>query len=413
MTVEFDIGNRGVENIAVAIKRIYPVVSVECRYIFLSLIHILLLNCVCVLLTGLSIYNANQSFVVPFLVSEVDGKERFAGEQPPDVEGGQAPGIVFQADDVPGQDGPGTIIITQKKKDFNMSSLWIMAAVILGGGLSTYFLLGRALEPLQRLSVEIGEMTERELSQRIEGYPAQDEIGSLAESFNRMLARLDKAFSEQKRFSSDAAHELKTPLAVIKTNLDVLRLDDAPDVEEYEKTLGVVERQTNRMMKLVDGLFAMTSQRGYELDENVDFDRMFGDIIAELEPRIREKNLEVVLLPGGLQTMGNVVMLTRAFSNLVENAVKYHVENGRIVIRTESDGVWDTITVADNGIGIPPEKLEWIFKPFYRADESRSQTEGAGLGLAIVSEIIAGHGGSISAKSGNGETVFTVLLPVR
>lgn len=379
----------------------------------LTIYIVVLLTCVCVLLTGLSIYNANQSFVVPFLVSEVDGKERFAGEQPPDVEGGQAPGIVFQADDVPGQDGPGTIIITQKKKDFNMSSLWIMAAVILGGGLSTYFLLGRALEPLQRLSVEIGEMTERELSQRIEGYPAQDEIGSLAESFNRMLARLDKAFSEQKRFSSDAAHELKTPLAVIKTNLDVLRLDDAPDVEEYEKTLGVVERQTNRMMKLVDGLFAMTSQRGYELDENVDFDRMFGDIIAELEPRIREKNLEVVLLPGGLQTMGNVVMLTRAFSNLVENAVKYHVENGRIVIRTESDGVWDTITVADNGIGIPPEKLEWIFKPFYRADESRSQTEGAGLGLAIVSEIIAGHGGSISAKSGNGETVFTVLLPVR
>lgn len=379
----------------------------------LTIYIVVLLTCVCVLLTGLSIYNANQSFVVPFLVSEVDGKERFAEEQPLDVEGGQAPGIVFQADDVPGQDGPGTIIITQKKKDFNMSSLWIMAAVILGGGLSTYFLLGRALEPLQRLSGEIGEMTERELSQRIEGYPAQDEIGSLAESFNRMLARLDKAFSEQKRFSSDAAHELKTPLAVIKTNLDVLRLDDAPDVEEYEKTLGVVERQTNRMMKLVDGLFAMTSQRGYELDENVDFDRMFGDIIAELEPRIREKNLEVVLYRGGLQTMGNVVMLTRAFSNLVENAVKYHVENGRIVIRTESDGVWDIITVADNGIGIPPEKLEWIFKPFYRADESRSQTEGAGLGLAIVSEIIAGHGGSISAKSGNGETVFTVLLPVR
>lgn len=379
----------------------------------LTIYIVVLLTCVCVLLTGLSIYNANQSFVVPFLVSEVDGKERSAEEQPLDVEGGQAPGIVFQADDVPGQDGPGTIIITQKKKDFNMSSLWIMAAVILGGGLSTYFLLGRALEPLQRLSGEIGEMTERELSQRIEGYPAQDEIGSLAESFNRMLARLDKAFSEQKRFSSDAAHELKTPLAVIKTNLDVLRLDDAPDVEEYEKTLGVVERQTNRMMKLVDGLFAMTSQRGYELDENVDFDRMFGDIIAELEPRIREKNLEVVLHPGGLQTMGNVVMLTRAFSNLVENAVKYHVENGRIVIRTESDGVWDTITVVDNGIGIPPEKLEWIFKPFYRADESRSQTEGAGLGLAIVSEIIAGHGGSISAKSGDGETVFTVLLPVR
>ncbi|MBS5062811.1 MAG: HAMP domain-containing histidine kinase [Hungatella hathewayi] len=379
----------------------------------LTIYIVVLLTCVCVLLTGLSIYNANQSFVVPFLVSEVDGKERSAEEPPLDVEGGQAPGIVFQADDVPGQDGPGTIIITQKKKDFNMSSLWIMAAVILGGGLSTYFLLGRALEPLQRLSVEIGEMTERELSQRIEGYPAQDEIGSLAESFNRMLVRLDKAFSEQKRFSSDAAHELKTPLAVIKTNLDVLRLDDAPDVEEYEKTLGVVERQTNRMMKLVDGLFAMTSQRGYELDENVDFDRMFGDIIAELEPRIREKNLEVVFQPGGLRTMGNVVMLTRAFSNLVENAVKYHVENGRIVIRTESDGVWDTITVADNGIGIPPEKLEWIFKPFYRADESRSQTEGAGLGLAIVSEIIAGHGGSISAKSGNGETVFTVLLPVR
>ena len=226
-----------------------------------------------------------------------------------------------------------------------------------------------------------------------------------------MLVRLDKAFSDQKRFSSDAAHELKTPIAVMKTNLDVLRLDERPTLEAYDKTICVMERQTKRMAALVDNLFAMTTQGGYEFNDELDFDEMFAGIVSELESRINEKKLTVVLHPCGYRIIANSVMLTRAFSNLVENAVKYNVVCGSIDIYVQSNGKWYTATVSDNGIGIPPEKIEQIFKPFYRADKSRS-TEGAGLGLAIVSEIVHRHGGSVSARSSDGETVFIVTLPV-
>lgn len=369
---------------------------------------VLLLTCVCILLTALSIYNANQSFVVPFLFEETETDSR---EERASVDSGESY-FYMLPEETSSQAEEGSIVITQARRDFNIYSIGIMAAVIIGGGIMSYFLLGRALKPLRRLSGEIGQITENELSQHIDGISSQDEIGSLADSFNRMLERLDKSFSEQKRFSSDAAHELKTPLAVIKTNIDVLRLDETPEPEEYEKTLTVIERQLKRMMTLVDNLFAMTAQHSYDFNDTVDFDRMFRDIIAELTPRIREKNLEINLHHSGFHTIANSVMLTRAFSNLVENAVKYNIEGGRIDISTESEDKRYVITIADNGIGIPPEKLENIFKPFYRADESRSGTDGAGLGLAIASEIITTHGGTISARSQDGQTVFTVMLPI-
>lgn len=371
----------------------------------LTLYVVVLLTCVCALMTGLAIYNANQTFVIPLSggVLGVEGKTASPDSGPPGV---------YMVPDGVADGSVGAVVVAQAGEDFNALSLWIMAAVILGGGLATYFLLGRALRPLRSLSDEIGGITENQLSQRIEGYLSHDEIGSLAFSFNRMLARLDKAFSDQKRFSSDAAHELKTPLAVMKTNLDVLRLDARPALKDYEKTICVMERQTKRMTALVDNLFAMTAQRGYAFKDEVDFDKMFAGILAELAPRIREKNLTVYLHPCGFRTVANGVMLTRAFSNLVENAVKYNITGGRVDISGQSDGKQYNLTVADNGIGIPPEKQEHIFKPFYRADESRSETEGAGLGLAIVSEIIHRHGGGVLARSGDGETVFTVTLPV-
>ena len=237
-------------------------------------------------------------------------------------------------------------------------------------------------------------------------------VNSLAAVLN---AHADNELREKeflKNTISDISHQLKTPLAVIKTNIDVLRLDETPEPEEYEKTLTVIERQLKRMMTLVDNLFAMTAQHSYDFNDTVDFDRMFRDIIAELTPRIREKNLEINLHHSGFHTIANSVMLTRAFSNLVENAVKYNIEGGRIDISTESEDKRYVITIADNGIGIPSEKLENIFKPFYRADESRSGTDGAGLGLAIASEIITAHGGTISARSQEGQTVFTVMLPI-
>ena len=370
----------------------------------LTLYVVMLLSCVCTLLTALAIYNANQTFVIP-LSSDLSDRE----ENMPRSSSGTPE--LYMVPDTASDGNESSILIMKAGNDFNSFSLWVMAAVICIGGFSTYFLLGRALKPLRSLSDEIGEITENELSQRIEGFISNDEIGSLADSFNQMLVRLDKAFSDQKRFSSDAAHELKTPIAVMKTNLDVLRLDDRPTLEAYDKTICVMERQTKRMAALVDNLFAMTTQGGYEFNDELDFDEMFAGIVSELESRINEKKLTVVLHPCGYRIIANSVMLTRAFSNLVENAVKYNVVGGSIDIYVQSNGKWYTATVSDNGIGIPPEKIEQIFKPFYCADKSRS-TEGAGLGLAIVSEIVHRHGGSVSARSSDGETVFIVTLPV-
>lgn len=378
----------------------------------LTLYIVLLLAGVCVLMTALAMFNANMTFVIPYVTAAPGG---YSVEMGPDVgESSTAKGSMEvhpESDEYEGRQA-ASVTITQARTEFNASSLWIMAAVILGGGILTYFLLGRALRPLRTLSREIGEMTENELSQRIEGFPARDEIGRLADSFNTMLTRLDKAFSDQKRFSSDAAHELKTPLTAIKTNLDVLRLEPSPTPQEYEKTLHVVEKQAGRMIKLVDNLFTMTAQRNYDFNDTVDFDAMFSDIITELAPRIREKELAVTLHESGLETTANGVMLMRAFSNLVENAVKYNAQGGSIEIAAQSDGKQYTITISDSGPGIPPEKLPHIFKPFYRADESRSGVGGAGLGLAIASEIIIRHGGAVSAQSKNGKTVFTVTLPI-
>lgn len=368
----------------------------------LTLFIVLLLTGICVVMTLLSLYNANNVFVMPYISTTIT-------DFPADRVLISTEAVAAEVASEPAY----AAALTQSSTEFNALSLWTMVAVIGGGGLLAYFLLGRALKPLHELSGEISAVTENELSQRIEKTGAGGEISSLADSFNTMLARLDKAFSDQKRFSSDAAHELKTPLAAIKTNIDVLKLDEKPPIEEYEKTVNVIEKQTGRMIRLVDDLFTMSAQREYDFNDTVKFDAMFQEIIAQLEPRIAEKNLSVHLEESGFATRANSVMLTRAFSNLVENAVKYNQDGGSIAISATGNDKEITFAIADTGVGIPEERIKDIFKPFYRVDHSRSRKiGGAGLGLAIAKDVIERHGGSVSAAPAKGGgTVFTVTLP--
>ncbi len=374
----------------------------------LTLYIVLLLIGICAFLTLISVYNANQFFIDPYLASFaveddygalIDVEAVGSGTQ-------EVGGMVGVSATTPA-------FVMESGSSFNESIIWAMAAVIGGGGLLAYFLLGRALKPLGKLSAEISAVTENELSLRLGGFDARDEISSLADSFNIMLGRIDKAFSDKKRFSSDAAHELKTPLAAIKTNIDVLQMEDAPTPEEYRHTIAVVKKQTGRMIRLVDDLFTISSQRNYDFNDAVKFDSMLRDVVAQLAPRIAEKNLCVNVEEGGYQTTANSVMLMRAFSNLVENAVKYNIEGGGIVIASRADEKNYIFTITDTGIGIPAEKLEHIFDPFYRADDSRSRKiGGAGLGLAIAQDIIERHGGAITAVPGKESgMVFTVTLP--
>ncbi len=388
----------------------------------LTLFTILLLTCVAIVFTLSSMYNANLSFVVPYITStaqdfpiQPDGQSQ---EMIPEVDVSSAAfnevAVPDSEDFTPDESGVTYSLIAASTSQFNNTSLFIMLGVIAGGGLLTYFLLGRALGPVRDLSKEIQGITENELSERVAESDRNDEIGQLARSFNTMLERLDKAFSDQKRFSSDAAHELKTPLAAIKTNIDVLQLDDDPTSSEYKETIEVVKKQTGRMIRLVDDLFTMSAQRDYDFNDTIFFDDMFHDIISQLKPRIVEKNLSVDITGCNHTTKGNCVMLTRAFSNLIENAIKYNVDGGSIDVSMAQDGHRYIIKVADSGIGIPEEKQKHIFKPFYRADHSRSRKAGgAGLGLAIAKDIIDRHGGTIDVSSvEKGGSIFTVTLPI-
>ena len=385
----------------------------------LTLFTMLLLVGVSVIFTLSTIYNAQFSYVVPYLDSDIDFKElEVSGNIDSSVTASQAASA-----DVPDEAGgyelytpdqmAAMTVMSSSTAQFNSISLWIMLAIILGGGLLTYFLLGRALKPVRDLSARIEGITEHELSLRVDEGKARDEISSLAHSFNTMLSRLAKAFSGRKRFASDAAHELKTPLAAIKANIDVLQLSGDPTAEEYRRTIHVVQKQTSRMIRLVDDLFAISSQRDYDFSDAVDFDSMFSDITAQLAPRIAEKELSIHIEPGGLVTTGNSVMLMRAFSNIIENAVKYNVAGGSITIASCADDKKYTFTITDTGVGIPEEKREHIFEAFYRADDSRSRKiGGAGLGLAITKDIVERHGGTVSAAPGkNGGTALAVTLP--
>lgn len=385
----------------------------------LTLFTVALLAGVSVVFTLSTIYNAQFSYVEPYISSMKVNTIPIMGNYY-DEGYRVVPNPANDIADINMSDGAISMsptaavsVMATATTQFNSMSLWIMLAIIGGGGFLTYLLLGRALKPVRDLSTEIEGITEHELSQRVGSSTARDEISSLAHSFNTMLARLDKAFSDQKRFSSDAAHELKTPLAAIKTNIDVLQLSNDPTTDEYKQTVDVVKKQTERMVRLVDDLFTISSQRCYDFNDPIDFDSMFADITAQLSPRIAEKGLCATVEPGGLATTGNSVMLMRAFSNLVENAVKYNVQGGSIDIASFARDKDYIFTIADTGIGIPAEKREHIFDPFFRADDSRSRKiGGAGLGLAIAKDIIERHGGMLTVASGeNGGTVFTVTLP--
>lgn len=303
--------------------------------------------------------------------------------------------------------------ITAAQESFNYSSLVFMVAMILLGGVLVYFVSGYALKPVRNLSHDIKAIGGDQLSQRVTPTAGSEEINDLADSFNAMLARLELAFSAQKRFSTAAAHELKTPLATIRTNVDVLKLSDAPTEEDYRELMDVLTRQTTRMSQLVDDLFTMSSLQECDLKDDVPLDALLDSVADELLHTAEEKDiaLSVDAVPCGLK--GNQLMLSRAISNIVENAIRYTPTGGSVHLHCSRDGDDVCVTVSDSGPGIAEEHLPLIFDPFYRVDPSRSRSlGGAGIGLAIAEQIVAQHGGRITAENREeGGCRFTLIIP--
>lgn len=295
---------------------------------------------------------------------------------------------------------------------FNLWGLAGLCLVIVLGTGAAWLTAGSALKPLKELSDTIDEVGTKDFSRRVKLDGRKDEIGRLAQSFNAMMDKVSASFERQKRFSANAAHELKTPLATIQVGLDVVKLDSSP--ERMGKALEVTRTNTERMIRLLDSLFCLSAEQESEMCDKVQLSDILQEAVEELSPLIKEKRLSVSIEHDFKDDFYcSRVMLYRAVYNLTENAAKYNNAGGILGLSASEENGCAVIKVSNTGPGIPEEAIGHIFEPFYRVDQSRSRAAGGfGLGLSLVKDIAERHGGSIEAESTPEKgTVFTMRLP--
>lgn len=315
----------------------------------------------------------------------------------------------------------------QATKDlFRIRSMIATGIIILLSSIGTYFISRRALTPLHDLSTKIGKIQAQNLSESLEIPDSNDEISQLTASFNKMLSRLDDAFTAQKQFSASAAHELRTPLAVMQTNLEVFARKKTPSTEEYQEIFSLIQEQTGRLSHLAEILLDMTGIQTVERSETISLAELTEEVFCDLASVAEQKQIELIQRDGDCTVTGSYLLLYRAVYNLVENAIKYNHPSGKVTVNLHPGKVildassqphpadCAFIEISDTGIGISPEYQEKIFAPFFRVDKSRSRAMGgAGLGLALVTEIARQHGGQVKVLESNekGSTI-ALMLPL-
>lgn len=292
---------------------------------------------------------------------------------------------------------------------FRLTSTLMMAFLVIAGTLLIWWVSGKALKPLQKLSRIIKHLDISQLDQQIQVVESLDEVGDLQTAFNYMLVNIKESYEKQRRFSRNAAHELKTPVAAIRANLEVLNMDENPSYEDYRSFTDIVGRQTEAMASIVQGLRLLSSGENlnitkFNLYENIQ------TIILNLDNEIKKKNIKIHIkcADKNLHINADNVLMKQAIFNIIHNAIRYSDENGDIDISINTDSV----IVKDYGSGISKENLARIFEPFYCVDSSRSKKlGGSGLGLAITKEILAEHGFNIKVKSEEGHfTEFEIYF---
>lgn len=305
-------------------------------------------------------------------------------------------------------------LVEQSKQTFRFQSVAATLAVILTSSALTYFLTGRALAPLRKFSAHMETIQAQNLSDPLEEPGTGDEIARLTHSYNEMLIRLDQAFTAQRQFSAAAAHELRTPLAVMQTNLDVLRKKQEPTPGEYAETVEMMSEQTGRLAHLVSVLLEMTELRTVQRADSVSLSALVEEVLCDLDQVAGKRSVTLRQEPGEAVLTGSDSLLYRAVYNLVENAIKYNRPSGTVTVGVETEDDAILLRVSDTGIGIPPEQWESVFNPFVRVDKSRSRSMGgAGLGLALVREIAEQHGGGVRVvRSSEKGTEILMELPV-
>ncbi len=301
--------------------------------------------------------------------------------------------------------------VFNNKADYKKRSLLISAFMALLGGVVTYFISGRALKPLYEFSDKIEEVQAQNLSDsRIEENKVK-ELNQLSISYNKMLERLSEAFEVQRQFTANAAHELRTPLAVMQVQLDLYNSTKHPENDECAKqTIKMVTEQNERLSKMVKTLLDMSELQTVARDEKIEVDALVEEVLADLEPLAQEKDINLVEKCDEMTMMGSDILIYRLVYNLVENAIKYNNPGGQVIVTALQQGEHKKIMVEDTGNGIPKDLRERIFEPFFRIDKSRSRAlGGVGLGLALVREIVRVHDGNITVRDNDaGGTTFEV-----
>ena len=332
--------------------------------------------------------------------------------------------------------------VYNSKSDYRNRSLLITAVVALLGGAVTYFVSGRALKPLR----EFSETVEKVQAQNLADYTIEEnkiaELDRLRTSYNKMLMRLSESFETQRQFTGNAAHELRTPLALIQAQLDLYHTTEHPESgAAAEETIQMVTEQNERLSKLVRTLLDMSELQTVARGDKIELQGLIEEVLTDLEPLAQEKNIELIqkdqsssdgrsdgteesVLVASVNSnekpedelilTGSDILIYRMIYNLVENAIKYNQINGTVTVSAKREKNEVVLAVADTGNGIDESFREQIFEPFFRVDKSRSrELGGVGLGLAMVREIVRAHDGKIEVRGNEqGGTTFEVRIGI-
>ena len=306
-----------------------------------------------------------------------------------------------------------SVQVYNNKADYRKNSLIISAVLALLGGVATYFISGHALRPIREFSDKIEKVQAQNLADsRIEENQVK-ELNQLSVSYNRMLERLSDAFEIQRQFTANAAHELRTPLALMQVQLDLYHSNSHPGNDaDTVQMIQMVTEQNDRLNKMVKTLLDMSELQTVGRDDEIILDALVDEVLEDLEPLAEGKNIRLIGKCKDITMVGSDILIYRLVYNLVENAIKYNHSGGQVTVTADRKEKHVYLSVEDTGAGIPEELKERVFEPFFRVDKSRSrELGGVGLGLALVREIVRVHDGSITVKSNpSGGTIFEVVL---
>ena len=313
--------------------------------------------------------------------------------------------------------------VYNSKSDYRNRSLLITVVVALIGGAVTFFVSGRALKPLK----EFSETVEKVQAQNLADYTIEEnriaELDRLRTSYNKMLLRLSESFETQRQFTGNAAHELRTPLALIQAQLDLYHTTEHPESTTVaEETIQMVTEQNERLSKLVRTLLDMSELQTVSRNDRIELHSLIEEVLTDLEPLAQEKKVELIQKSQGagakadeeLFLTGSDILIYRMLYNLVENAIKYNQENGSVTVSAIKEKNKVILKVSDTGNGIDEAFREQIFEPFFRVDKSRSrELGGVGLGLAMVREVVRVHDGTIEVYTNkHSGTTFEVKMGI-